>query len=213
MGAEYLVIVPRLAAAGVIGLGAASLLAFVLVNANESSAVRRYDALLAPDIPLTPHERAYGNERLVKVYTARKNPELALLYAERAVDSDPANDRYWGNVGSALYNLKRYPEATRYYEEAVRRGSKRAEVYYYLAQSLIRQDRWQEARSAAQNAVNLGGERLNYLFALGLTHAGSGDLEGARKIWDHVLQRWPEDARTRQAYEYYLGHRSPALMR
>ena len=125
---------------------------------------------------------------------------------ERAVDSDPANDRYWGNVGSALYNLKRYPEATRYYEEAVHRGSKRAEVYYYLAQSLIRQDRWQEARTAAQNAVNLGGERLNYLFALGLTHAGSGDLEGARKIWDHILQRWPEDARTRQAYEYYLGH-------
>ena len=95
MGAEYLVSVPGLAAAGVIGLGAAGLLAFGLVNANESSAVRRYDALLAPDIPLTPHERAYGNERLVKVYTARKNPELALLYAQRAVDSDPANDRYW----------------------------------------------------------------------------------------------------------------------
>jgi hypothetical protein len=204
-GAESLARVPRHVTAGLIGLGAVSLFAFVLVNASESGAVRRYDALLATDIPLSAHERAYGNERLVKIYTSRKDPELALVYAKRAVDADPANDRYWANVGSELYNLKRYPEATRYYEEAARRGSKRSEVYYYLAQSLIHQDRWQEALPVARTAVDLGGERLNYLFTLGLARAGSGDLAGARRVWDHVLQLWPEDGRTQQAYEYYLG--------
>jgi cytochrome c-type biogenesis protein CcmH/NrfG len=213
VGAEYLARAPRPVAAGLIGLGAASLLAFVLVNANESSAIQRYDALLAADIPLSAHERAYGNERLVKVYTQRRDPEAALTYALRAVESDPANDRYWGNVGSLLYNLKRYPEATHYYEEAARRGSTRPEVYYYLAQSLVRQDRWQEAARAAQRTVELGGEHLNYLFTLGLTRAGAGDLDGARRVWDHVIQRWPEDKRTRQAYEYYLGHPSPEIAR
>jgi len=34
-------------------------------------------------------------------------------------------------------------------EEAARRGSTRPEVYYYLAQSLVRQDRWQEALKSA----------------------------------------------------------------
>ncbi len=200
---------PRPMAAGLIGLGAASLLSFALVNADESSAIRRYDALLAPELPLTAHERAYGNERLVKVYTRLRNPEAALQYAQRAVASDPANDRYWGNVGSILYNLKRYSEAATYYEEAAHRGSTRPEVYYYLAQSLIQLGRPDEALQPAQRAIDLGGESLRSLFALGLARAQSGDLAGARRAWDHLLQMWPEDVRTRHAYEYYLGGSAP----
>lgn len=213
LGVEYLAKAAKPVAVGLIGLGAASLLAFVLVNANESSAVRRYDALLAADIPLSAHERAYGNERLVKVYTSRRNAEAALAYAQRAVQSDPANDRYWANVGSVLYNLKRYQEAVRYFEDAARRGSTRPEVYYYLAQSLIRQNRSHEALQPAQRAVDLGGEWPNYLFTLGLARAGSGDLEGARRVWDHVLELWPDDRRTRQAYDYYFRHRSSEIER
>lgn len=206
-GSRWLGKPPWQLAAGLTTIGAVSLLAFVLVNADEASAIQRYSALLADDLPLSAHERAYGNERLVKIYTNRREPEKALLYARRALAADSANDRYWANVGSTLYNLKRYEEAIRFYEAAARRGSSRPDVYYYLAQSLIRVARPQDALGPAQKALELGGERLNYVFTLGLARAESGDLNGARRAWDHLLNKWPGDGRTMAAYEYYLRGR------
>jgi Flp pilus assembly protein TadD len=191
--------------AGLVFVAAGALTSFLMVNANETSAISRYASLLAEDLKLTSHERAYGNERLVIAYTRRGEHERALVYAQRALQADSANARYWGNVGSALYNLRRYPEAIHFFEEASRRGLQRSELYYNLAQSLLGAGRPHEAVRAAQRAIDLGGERQPYLFTLGLAQVLSGDTEGARRIWDYVLKRWPEDERTRQAYEYYFG--------
>jgi len=186
-------------------LSVAPALSFVLVNADAQAGLRRFKMLVSPAALLSTHERAYGNEKLVKLYMARGQHDSVLVYATRAVEAESTNTRYWGNVGTALYNLRRYPEAAFYFGEAAKRGSARPEVHYYLGQSLMRAHRYREALEPLQRAIDLGGEQQQFLFSLGLARAGSGDLEGARRVWSYILSKWPGDRRTAQAFRDYFG--------
>lgn len=186
-------------------LGLASLLAFVLVNTSESAALNRFKTIIDPSVAMSAHERAYANEKLVKYYTALKESDSVLVYAQRAHAAEPENTRYWGNIGTALYNLHRYEEAARYFEEALRRGSDRAEVYYNLGLCYMRTQRYGEALKDFRVAVNLAGEQPRYLNSLGLAMLATGNRAGARSVWLHVRKLWPEFEPTALALKYYFG--------
>jgi len=192
-------------ALGLTALSVGSLLPFVLVNADEDSGTRRFKTIIAPSTTMSTHERAYANEKLVKYYTARKDFDSVYVYARRAQAAEPGNTRYWGNIGSALYNLHRYDEAARYYEEALRRGSDRAEVYYNLGLCYTRMGRFQDAVKSIRTAIDLTGEQPKYLNGLGLAMLGAGDRAGAYRVWTYVLKQWPGYPPTVRAFDYYFG--------
>ena len=191
--------------AGMILIAGAATGSFLSVNASESSAVDRYASLLADDMRLSPHERAYGNERLVMTYARRGDHESALIYARRALDADSANARYWGNVGSTLYNLGRYRESIHYFQSAARLDSSRADAFYSLAQALMREGRSQEAVAQLRRLIALHGESPAFLFSLGYAQIQSGEWEDGRRVWEDLLLKWPDDRRTREAYAHYFG--------
>jgi tetratricopeptide (TPR) repeat protein len=196
---------PRRLALGLMFLSAGSLLAFVLVNADEDAGTRRFKTIIAASSAMSPHERAYANEKLVKYYTARKGFDSVYVYARRAQAAEPGNTRYWGNIGTALYNLHRYDEAARYFEEALRRGSDRMEVYYNLGLCYMRTQRYPEALRNFRIAIDLGGERPHYLNSLGMALLATGNPESARATWLYVRKRWPDFEPTARALDYYFG--------
>lgn len=190
---------------GVILIAVATLLSFTLVNANEWSAEKRYGALLAPDMRLTQHERAYGNERLMMTYTRHADYASALKFAKRSLAADPNNPRYWGNVGTALYNLKRFEESLPYHEEAARRDTTRADAPYNVALAMMQLGRFADAVTPLRQSIARGGETPAKLFYLGLALILRGDIAEGRKVWDRVLTRWPDDARTAEAYDHFFA--------
>src|SRR6185503_10242319 len=87
---------------GLATLACGAILPFLLVNANESAAIRRFETILSPEAKITSFARAYGNYALWKHFSGRGNPADAHPYAIRAHESEGGNPRYWTNVGLDL---------------------------------------------------------------------------------------------------------------
>jgi len=176
---------------GLASLGAGTLLAFVLVNANERSSLRRYETLLGPGAKVTAFARAYGNELLCTEDFERNDNEAAAVHARRALEAEPTNPRYWIKTGVALDRLGRTAEAIPVLEEAVRRGPERPDSYFYLGNALYEVRRYPEAVACYRNAVHRSVPRPDYLYNLGVALYFSGQPDSARALWTDVVRRWP----------------------
>jgi tetratricopeptide (TPR) repeat protein len=180
------------------------LLAFILVNADEGTGARRFKIIIDPSVALSSHERAYANEKLVKYYISRQDADSTLVYAQRAMAAESGNPRFCATVGTALYNLHRYAEAARYFEEAIRGGLDRGEVYYQLGLCYMREHRYDEALAKFRVAANLG-DRPEYLHNLGMAMLATGDADAAHSVWNYVREHWPEFEPTALALERHFG--------
>ncbi len=167
----------RTAMAGLTLLSLGSSLGFVFVNASEEAGVRRFQTLVSEGAAIKAHERAFGNEKLVKYYSARREYGPMLVYAQRALAADPSVLRYWSNMGSALFALRRIQEARPYFEEAVRRGMKEGQLFYFLGECYMAEGRWADAVQQYRTAISLDGELPEYRHQLDLAMAAAG---GAR---------------------------------
>jgi Flp pilus assembly protein TadD len=134
----------------------------------------------------------------------RQDADSTLVYAERALTAEPGNPRFYATVGTALYNLHRYPEAAHYLEVAIRGGLDRGEAYYQLGLCYMREHRYEEALAKFRVAADLGA-RPEYLHNLGMAMLATGDPSAADSVWNYVRERWPEYAPTARALERHFG--------
>jgi Flp pilus assembly protein TadD len=198
---------PRpLAAGALLTLSAASLLAFVLVNATEAASIARYKTLLAPEAPLSAYGRGYGHSMLSEFYEDRGVMDSALVYAELAIRSEPTNPRYWLREGTILYEQKRYDEAIPKLEEAIQRGTTRVAAHFNLGLAYARTRRFGEAADQFRTAMAMDGTNPEYPHHLALMLYDQGFPDSARGMWEGVLERWPGYSLTARA----LARRFPA---
>jgi len=188
--------------AGLVTLAAGALLPYLLVNANEVSAIRRFETILAPDAKVTTFARAYGNYALWRLFSGRGDHERAHPYAIRALESEKGNPRYWTNVGLDLYQMKRYGEALPYLEEGAQRGPDIWVSRYDLGLCLKELRRYEEAAKEFRIASRIGGGRPEVLHNLGIALYRAGHPDSAVAIWQEVSRRWP-------AYESALKRANP----
>ncbi len=186
-------------------LGAGATLSLVLVNANETSGVHRFETLVGPGAKITAYGRAYGNELLASYYEDRNDYSGALVHAQRAREAEPTNPRYWVKTGAALYNLHRYDEAIPVLEEGIRRGPNRDDAYYDLGNCFTRKGRYDAAAASYREAIRLAGPSADYLNNLGVALYSAGESDSARLVWTDVVRRWPGYGRSRRALLRHFG--------
>lgn len=186
--------------------GAASLLAFVGVNASERASIARFKVLLAPDAPLSRYGRGYGHSMLSEFYEDRGQLDSALAYADLAIRSEPTNPRYWLREGTILYDQKRYDEAIPRLEESIRRGTSRVAAHFNLGLAYARTRRIPEAAVQFRTAMAMDPSNPAYPHHLALMLYDSGYPDSARTMWEGVLERWPGYALTARA----MAKRFPA---
>jgi tetratricopeptide (TPR) repeat protein len=179
------------AAAALAVVSAASLLAFVLVNASERTAVARFAAVVNDPVRVSRYGRAYGNSLLELHFRSRGLSATALPYARAAVAAEPTNPRNWTNVGFELMQLGRQEEAIPVLQEAVRRGPGRWEGAYNLGLCYMKLGRYAEAVPPLRDAVRLEGNLPFVRHNLGLSLYRSGRADSALVVWREVLLRWP----------------------
>jgi len=190
---------PRRRNVGLVTLAVGAILPFLLVNANEAAAIRRFETILAPEAKITSFARAYGNYALWSHFSGRGDPARAHPYAIRALDSERGNPRYWTNVGLDLYQMKRYDEALPYLVEGAKRGPNLWVSRYDLGLCLSEKERYAEAADEFGIAARIGGGRPEVLHNLGIALFRSGRPDSAVAIWEDVSRRWPAYARALQA--------------
>ena len=189
-----------------LALSAASLLAFVLVNATEAGSIARYKTLLAPDAPLSAYGRGYGHSMLSEFYEDRGMLDSALVYADLALRSEPTNPRYWLRDGTILYGQKRYDEAIPKLEEALRRGTGRVAAHFNLGLAYARTYRYGDAANQFRAAMAMDGANPEYPHHLALMLYDEGYPDSARVMWEGVIERWPTYSLSARA----LARRFPA---
>jgi tetratricopeptide (TPR) repeat protein len=201
---------PRVRASSLIALSAASLLAFVAVNAAEEPSIARYKVLLAPDAIVSAYGRGYGHSMLSEFYEDRGALDSALVYAHLALRSEPTNPRYWLREGTILYNQKRYDEAIPKLEESIRRGTSRVAAHYNLGLAFARTHRYADAAAEFRTAMAMDGTNPEYPHHLALMLYDSGYPDSARTMWEDVLRRWPTYALTARALARRFPPGAPA---
>ena len=147
---------------------------------------------------------------LSEFYEDRGEQDSALVYAEAALEAETTNHRYWVRAGTILYNLGRHEEAIARFEEAIRRGSKRAEAYNNLGLSYMRTNRPERAIPPFHLAVAADSTRPDYPQNLGVALFRSGEVDSARAVWTAVLARWPDYPLTRRSMERFRETPTPA---
>ncbi len=181
-----------------VGLSLVSLLSFVLVNASEQAAVRRFGMVVSDPDRVSPYGRSYGASVLELYYRDRGQYASALPYARVAVAAEPTNPRNWTNVGYELMELGRYGEAISYLREGIRRGPDRWEGSYNLGLCYSKLGRYDEAVSPLREAVRLQRNLPVVRHNLGLALYRSGRADSALVVWREILVRWPEYAASLQ---------------
>lgn len=176
---------------GLVLLSAGGLLSFLLVNANEAAAIRRFETILAPGARITTLARAYGNDVLWKFHSERGDFGVAHRHSLRALEAEPNNPRYWTNAGLDLYRLGRFDEALPYLEGGVRRGLHHWDAMYDLGLCYNAKGRYAEAAEQLGLAVRYGGDRPEVLHSFGIALYRSGRPDSAIAIWCQVIARWP----------------------
>ena len=191
--------------AGLVLIGAGALLSFVLVNASVESGLRRFETLIGPGARTSAYGRAYGNELLSTFDSQRHDTRQMLVHAERALDAEPSNPRYWVGKGAALYNLGRYAEAIPVLEEGIRRGPARDDAYYNLGNCLVHEKRYEEAVERFREAARRSEPRPDYLNNLGVALYHAGKPDSARTVLYGVVRRWPGYALSRNLITLFFG--------
>ena len=191
--------------AGLVLIGAGALLSFVLVNATVESGLSRFETLVGPGARVSAYGRAYGNELLSTFDSQRRDVRRMLVHAERALDAEPTNPRYWVGKGAALYNLGRYSEAIPVLEEGIRRGPARDDAYYNLGNCLVHEKRYEEAVESFREAVRRSEPRPDYLNNLGVALYHAGKTDSARAVLYGIAQRWPDYTLTRNLIARWFG--------
>ncbi len=190
--------------AALVLIGAGALLSFVLVNASVESGLARFETLVGPGARISDYGRAYGNELLSTFDFQRHDTRRMLIHAQRALDAEPTNPRYWVGKGAALYNLGRYAEAIPVLEEGIRRGPGRDDAYYNLGNCLVHEERYEEAVGKFREALRRSEPRPDYLTSLGVALYHAGKTDSARTVLVEVVRRWPDYALTRALIARYF---------
>lgn len=125
------------------------------------------------------------------------------------------------STGFRLLAEKKYAEAETFFSSAVEKNNKNAEAYYYLAVSLLRQQKLDEAEDAVDEAIDLNDRAAKY-------HLTRGQILGMQAMTANVLSQGllapriknaflkaseldPANVEARQAlYNYYVM--APGIM-
>ena len=131
----------------------------------------------------------------------------AALLASAEQDRTDAASRV--QLGDLYFDAQRFPEAARWYEEAlavdpqnVNASTDLGVAYYYMNQP----DR---ALAQFERSLSLDPDHTKTLLNLGIVRAfGKQDLEGAAKAWQRVVDVAPDSPEARMARQALQGLRS-----
>jgi len=94
-----------------------------------------------------------SNLNLGTVYLALGHPDEGLKYAQKATDINPKSAPAWSNLGVLYDTLKMFKSAEESYRKAMEQDSNQSQTAFYLAENLMKQGKYADARSVMGQIV------------------------------------------------------------
>jgi tetratricopeptide (TPR) repeat protein len=139
--------------------------------------------------------RGAAQEIAVRVALARKENDVAMMHAEDAQKANPALPLPQFVRGRLLYDEARYEDALAAFQEAEKilmdRGGSLAELHYYLADTLARLDRYDEAETEFREELRLFPRTIQAYSSLAMLFRASNRDAGVEQVIRDLMEAVP----------------------
>jgi tetratricopeptide (TPR) repeat protein len=125
--------------------------------------------------------------------------DAALGVIESTLEKFPLDLVVWETKGDILRSLKRFAEATATYREALTRMPDNPDLLFGLALSLEGEAKFEEARAAAERAIELGPDDVKHYPLLVHLLLAANATDKAADLTEQAVRRFPTDAGILQA--------------
>ena len=122
------------------------------------------------------------------------------------VKSDPKNVGAHVQLANTYFDAERYPDAIKWYEEALTLDPKNPDASTDLGVSYYYSGRTDEALKQFENSLKINPKHAKTLFNKGIVLAfGKRDLQGATEAWQQVVQLAPGTPEAQAAQQGLQG--------
>jgi tetratricopeptide (TPR) repeat protein len=127
--------------------------------------------------------------------------DQAKVQALRAVaDRDPKNAVARAQLGDLYYDAGKYPDAIKWYQEAVALSPKDVNISTDLGVSYYYNNETDKAIQQLEHSLEINPSHAKSLLNLGVVRAfGKQDLKGATDVWQKLVQIAPQSPEGQQA--------------
>jgi tetratricopeptide (TPR) repeat protein len=160
-------------------------------------------------VPATTSAGAPAAPGSGQAQTAAPLDEARAATLRAAAEKDRSDAATRVQLGNLYFDAERFPEATKWYEDALTADPKNVDAstdlgiaYYYMNQA----DR---ALAQFDRSLAIDPKHTKTLLNIGIVRAfGKQDLEGAAKVWQQVVEIAPGSQEARMAQQALQGLRS-----
>ena len=122
------------------------------------------------------------------------------------IKSDPKNAGAHVQLANTYFDAERYPDAIKWYEEALKLDPKNPDASTDLGVSYYYSGRTDEALKQFENSLKINPKHAKTLFNKGIVLAfGKRDLQGATEAWQQVVQLAPGTPEAQAAQQGLQG--------
>ena len=122
------------------------------------------------------------------------------------IKSDPKNVGAHVQLANTYFDAERYPDAIKWYEEALKLDPKNPDASTDLGVSYYYSGRTDEALKQFENSLKINPKHAKTLFNKGIVLAfGKRDLQGATEAWQQVVQLAPGTPEAQAAQQGLQG--------
>lgn len=133
---------------------------------------------------------AKANMQLGTVYFQLNDSKEAMKYASRAVELEPKSADAWVNYGLILEANQQFAKAEEAYRKSLDLDSSNTGTRLYLAENLLTQKKYGEARSVLMELVKVS-DKAMYRKHLGEAYVGEGNFADALNQYQAALKLDP----------------------
>lgn len=139
-------------------------------------------------------DEAVGYINVGNVFATIGDVEKAERFFQKAVTLDENAGTALYGLANLYYNEERYDEASKLYEQAIRKGIEEADAYFMLGKSLERANKAKLALPYLQRAAELSPEDLEVRLSYGILLANLELFEEAGEEFRYVVEHDEENA-------------------
>jgi len=155
----------------------------------------------APAAAAAPPDAAAGGTRQPPALDEGKVQSLLTI-----IKSDPKNVGAHVQLANTYFDAERYPDAIKWYEEALKLDPKNPDASTDLGVSYYYSGRTDEALKQFETSLKLNPKHAKTLFNKGIVLAfGKRDLQGATEAWQQVVQLAPGTPEAQAAQQGLQG--------
>jgi cytochrome c-type biogenesis protein CcmH/NrfG len=154
-----------------------------------------------PAAPASSGDAAAGGTRQPPALDEGKVQSLLTI-----IKSDPKNAGAHVQLANTYFDAERYPDAIKWYEEALKLDPKNPDASTDLGVSYYYSGRTDDALKQFENSLKMNPKHAKTLFNKGIVLAfGKRDLEGATVAWQQVVQLAPGTPEAQAAQQGLQG--------